>query len=54
MRSRLLLAGSYRFGYTEVTEGSAGQVPGAEVVSGGKAASGSKMGRVYIDILLLR
>ena len=26
---QLLLAGSYRFSYTEVAEGSAGQVPGA-------------------------
>jgi hypothetical protein len=33
----LLLAGSCRFSYTEVTEGSAEQAPGAEVASGGKA-----------------
>jgi hypothetical protein len=32
----LLLAGSYRFRYTEVAEGSAGQVPGDKVASGGK------------------
>jgi len=30
----LLLASSHRFSYTEVTEGSVGQVPGAEVASG--------------------
>jgi hypothetical protein len=45
---QLLLAGSYRFSYTEVAEGSAGQVLGVEVASGGKAASVSKVGRVYI------
>jgi hypothetical protein len=44
----LLLAGSYRFSYTEAADGSAGQVPGDKVVSGGKAASGSKVGRMYI------
>ena len=41
---------SYRFSYTEVTKGSAGQAPGSEVASGGKA------GPVYIyrHPLLLR
>jgi hypothetical protein len=52
----LLLAGSYRFSYTEVAEGSAGQVPGAEVASSDKAASGGKVGPAYIcrHPLLLR
>ena len=48
-----LLAGSYRFSYTEVTEGSAGQVPGAEVALDSKAASGSKV-CIYRHPLLLR
>jgi hypothetical protein len=49
----LLLAGLYRFSYTEVTEGSAGQVPGAEVALDSKAASGSKV-CIYRHPLLLR
>jgi hypothetical protein len=42
---------SYRFSYTRVAGDSAGQVPDAEVATGGKTASGGEM---YIDILLLR
>jgi hypothetical protein len=34
---------SYRFSYTRVAGGSAGQVPDAEVATGGKMASGSEM-----------
>jgi hypothetical protein len=47
------LVRSYRLSYREVTEGSARQVPGA---SGGKAASGSQVGQMYIyrSPLLLR
>jgi hypothetical protein len=44
---------SYRFSYTKVAEGSAGQVPDAEVASGGKAVSGSKV-YIYRHPLLLR
>jgi hypothetical protein len=40
---RLLLAGSYRFSYTEVAEGSAGQAPGGKEVG--------KVERTYIDVL---
>src|SRR5271156_6501178 len=39
---------THRFGHTEITEGSAGQVLGTEVASGDKTASGSKVGPVYI------
>jgi hypothetical protein len=47
----LLLAGSYRFSYTEVAEGSARQAPGCKVVrrQGGKEAR--KVKRTYIDVL---
>jgi hypothetical protein len=44
---------SYRPSYTEVAGGSAGLVPGAEVASGGKTASGSKV-YIYRHPLLLR
>ena len=52
----MLLSDSYRLSYAEVAEGSAGQVPGASVASGGKTASGSEVGPVYIyrHPLLLR
>jgi hypothetical protein len=39
----LLLAGSYRFSYTEVAEGSAGQAPGGKEVR--------KAECTYIDVL---
>ena len=47
----MLLAGSYRFSYTEVAEGSAGQAPGGKVArwQGGKVAG--KVERTYIDVL---
>ena len=48
--------GSYRLSYTEVVEGSAGEIPDGEMASGGETASGSKVGPVYIHrhLLLLR
>jgi hypothetical protein len=44
----LLLASSYRFSYTEVTESSAGQVPGAEgEVRRGSSLEGAGKGRLW-------